>query len=53
MVPGVLLAAGTPLAVKVLVGAAGFGIAAVALKLIPVRDARNAVSHLVNLGLPE
>ncbi len=42
MIPAVLAVRGTPLAVQVVVGAATFGVAAVALRLVSLRSARDS-----------
>jgi O-antigen/teichoic acid export membrane protein/Mrp family chromosome partitioning ATPase len=47
MIPPVLLVANAPLAVKVAVGTVTFGIAAVSLRLVPVRAYRAGVSRVI------
>lgn len=46
MIPPVLLAARTPLVVKVIIGMMTFAIAAVSLRLVSIRAARDAASQL-------
>jgi O-antigen/teichoic acid export membrane protein len=46
MVPPVLLVAGAPVAFKVLLGAATFGLAALALRLITISDCRTGMAQI-------